>query len=144
MTSPSSLHEDFQRDEDVKAGSERAFGYVFAAVFAIIGLLPMFTDGPVRIWPFVIAGLFLATALLVPRLLSPLNVLWFRFGMLLHIVVNPLVMGFLFFVTVTPTALVMRLFGKDPLRLRLDKSADSYWIERTPPGPAPETMRQQF
>ena len=64
--------------------------------------------------------------------------------MLLHIVVNPLVMGFLFFVTVTPTALVMRLFGKDPLRLRLDKSADSYWIERTPPGPAPETMRQQF
>jgi large-conductance mechanosensitive channel len=87
---------------------------------------------------------FLAAASLAPRALKPLNRLWFLFGAFLHKIVSPLVMALLFFVTVTPIAILMRLAGKDPLRLKFDRAAKSYWIERTPPGPAPETMRNQF
>ena len=76
--------------------------------------------------------------------LRPLNRLWFLLGMALHKVVNPLVMGFLFYLTVTPMALFMRLAGKDPLRLKFDRQAKSYWIKRQPAGPAPESMRRQF
>jgi hypothetical protein len=83
-------------------------------------------------------------ALVYPRLLAPLNKLWLKFGLLLYKVMNPLVLGLLFFVTITPIGIVMRLFGKDFLRLRLDRSAKSYWIERTPPGPPPQSMKNQF
>ena len=80
----------------------------------------------------------------MPKILSPLNRLWFRFGLLLHHIVNPVVMALLFFTTVTPMALIMRLLGKDPLRRKFDPEADSYWIPRQPAGPAPETMKNQF
>jgi len=97
-----------------------------------------------RSWASAVAAGFALVALLAPRLLRPLNQAWFRFGMLLHRVVSPLVMGLLFFVTVTPIGLLMRLTGKDPLRLRFDPAADSYWIDREPPGPPPDSMRNQF
>lgn len=138
------FHEDFARSGDVKVGSERAFGLVFAAVFSIIALWPLWGGGGVRMWALIVAAAFAVAAALIPRALRPLNVLWFRFGLLLHKVVSPLIMGFLFYATVTPTAALMRLFGKDPLRLHFDRSAKSYWIERVPPGPAPDTMRHQF
>jgi saxitoxin biosynthesis operon SxtJ-like protein len=137
-------HEDFAREEDVKASSERAFGFVFAAVFLIIGLLPLLHSGAVRLWSLGIAAAFLAIALAAPKALAPLNRLWMKFGLLLHAVVNPVVMAFLFFSTVTPIALIMRALGQDPLRLRLDPAAKTYWIDRTPPGPAPDTMPRQF
>ena len=73
-----------------------------------------------------------------------MNRFWFNLGMVLHNIVNPLVMGFLFYLTVTPIALIMRAVGKDPLHRKFDGQAKSYWIERDPTGPAPETMRQQF
>ena len=76
--------------------------------------------------------------------MRPFNRLWFRFGLFLNKVVNSLVMGLLFYFTVTPIGLVMRALGKDPLRLRFDRGARSYWIKRQPPGPEPETMRRQF
>ena len=76
-------------------------------------------------------------------MLHPLNRLWMRFGLLLHKVINPIVMGLLFYGTILPTGLVMRLRGKDLLRLKREPGAESYWIARTP-GPAPETMRDQF
>ncbi|MBT3401824.1 MAG: hypothetical protein HN420_17765, partial [Rhodospirillaceae bacterium] len=91
-----------------------------------------------------VAIAFLAIAFLRPGLLAPLNRLWTRFGLLLHRIVNPIVMGFLFYLTVTPMALIMRALGKDLLRLKRDPEAKSYWIERTPPGPAPDTMSNQF
>jgi hypothetical protein len=91
-----------------------------------------------------LAGLFLATALLVPASLRPLNWIWFKFGLLLHKIVSPVVMGLLFFVTVTPIALLLRAGRKDMLRLKRDAKCDSYWIVRQPPGPAPETMKDQF
>jgi saxitoxin biosynthesis operon SxtJ-like protein len=137
-------HEDFGREEEIKASSERSFGFVFAAVFLIVGLLPLFRGNPVRWWSLVIAAVFLALALAAPRTLAPLNWLWLKFGLLLHAVVNPVVMAFLFFSTVTPIALIMRALGKDPLRLKLDASAKTYWIDRTPPGPSPDTMPRQF
>ncbi|MSO93442.1 MAG: hypothetical protein EXQ86_08600 [Rhodospirillales bacterium] len=144
MAEKPAFHEDFARDRDVKVGSERGFGFVFAAVFSLIALWPLWSGERVRLWALIVAAAFAAAAALLPRALRPLNVLWFRFGMLLHKVVTPVVMGLLFYATVTPTAALMRLFGKDPLRLGFDRSAKSYWIERVPPGPAPETMRYQF
>ena len=144
MAEPQGFHEKLDRAGDVKAGSERVFGSVFAAVFALIGLWPLLSAGGVRPWALIVAALFIAAAHFAPRALKPLNRLWFLFGMLLHKIVNPLVMALLFFVTVTPIAILMRLAGKDPLRLKFDRAAKSYWIERTPPGPAPETMRNQF
>jgi hypothetical protein len=86
----------------------------------------------------------LAAALLYPAALNPLNRAWLKFGLLLHKVVNPIVMGLLFYGTVLPTGLVFRALGKDILRLRRQPEADSYWIVRQPPGPAPETMKDQF
>ena len=139
------VHEDFRRKEEVKGSSNRGFGLVFAAVFAIFTFSPLTHGDPIRWKWFGIPALaFLAAALLFPKVLTPLNWVWTRFGLLLHHVMNPLIMGLLFFLTVTPVGLVMRLMGKDPLRLKFDRSAKTYWIERTPPGPAPDTMRRQF
>jgi hypothetical protein len=91
-----------------------------------------------------VALLFLAAALLRPSILHPLNLLWLKFGLLLHRIVNPVVMALLFYGTVLPTGIVMRLMGRDLLRLKLMPDADSYWIVRTPPGPAAETLKDQF
>jgi hypothetical protein len=137
-------HEAFSRDEVIVAGSDRSFGLVMAAAFAILTSLNAWHDG--RVWPWTAgaAALFLAAALLRPALLNPLNRLWLKFGLLLHRVVNPIVMGLLFYGTVWPTGLVMRALGKDLLRLKRQPEADSYWIVRAPPGPAPETMKDQF
>ena len=144
MSEPSQLHEDFARDDKVEGSSDRSFGFVFAAVFTLIGLWPLMGGGQVRIWALGIAAAFAVVVLARPGLLAPLNRLWTRFGLLLHKVVSPLIMGMLFYLTVTPIGLLMRAFGKDPLRLRPDPDAASYWIERDPPGPAPETMKNQF
>ncbi len=144
MSEPSQLHEDFAREAKVEGSSDRSFGFVFAVVFALIGLWPLMGGGQVRIWGLGIAAAFALVALARPGLLAPLNRLWTRFGLLLHKVVSPLIMGMLFYLTVTPIGLLMRAMGKDPLRLRPDPDAASYWIERDPPGPPPETMKNQF
>ena len=137
-------HESFREGDAVKGSSNRFFGIVFAVVFAIIGLFPLIDGSSVRWWSLIVAGVFLALAFAAPKLLSPLNRLWMRFGLLLHRIVNPLVMALLFFLVVTPIALLMRLFGKRPLHLETEPDAQSYWIPRDPPGPEPETMKQQF
>lgn len=138
------FHEVFERGGPPKRSSDRAFGIVFAVVFAIVGLWPLLEQGSVRWWSLGLALLFLAVAQVRPALLGPLNVVWTGFGLLLNRVVSPLVLGFLFYLTVTPIGLLMRMTGKDPLRLEFDPQAKSYWIERRPPGPAPETMTRQF
>ena len=138
------LHESFLRDEPDVASSDRGFGLVFAAVFGLIALWPLLSGGGIRLWAAVIAGLFLAAALLLPRVLRPTSLLWQRIGRGMHHVVSPLVLGMLFYLTVVPTGLIMRALGKDPLRLRFDREARTYWIERRPPGPAPESLRNQF
>ena len=120
------------------------FGYVFTLIFVLIGVWPLINGDNLRAWSLWLALAFLFLSVFKPALLKPLNLLWFRFGLLLHKIVNPVVMAFLFYLTVTPTALLMRIFGKRPLGTEFDASADSYWIQRTPPGPDPETMKNQF
>jgi len=144
MPKSPAFHEDFDRADGPKSGSERGFGIVFAVVFTIIGLVPLVDGGVFQLWALITAGIFLCAGLFVPIVLKPLNRIWFLFGMALHKVMNPLIMGLLFYLTVTPIALMMRIAGKDPLNRRFDAKAKSYWIVREPPGPAPETMRQQF
>jgi hypothetical protein len=138
-------HESLARDdEEIQPSSDRAFGFVFAAVFGLVGLLPLWRGASPRWWSLAVAGAFLTVALVIPRLLAPLNRVWLMVGLLLHMVVNPLVMALLFFTTVTPIALIMRALGQDPLRLRLDPDAPTYWIERRPPGPSANSMPRQF
>lgn len=114
-------------------------------VFGLVGVWPLlFGDSAVRIWALAIAVAILAVTLIAPRRLGPLNRLWTKFGLRLNRLANPIIMGLIFFLTVTPTALIFRLLGKDPLKLKFDPSADSYWIHRNPPGPSPESMSEQF
>ncbi len=139
-----SSHEVFFRDEKLVAGSDRSFGLVMAAALAAVTALNAWHSG--RVWPWTagLAALLLAAALLRPAVLHPLNLAWLKFGLLLHKVVNPVLMALIFYGTVLPTGLLMRMMGKDPLRLKRQPGADSYWIVRKPPGPSPETMRDQF
>ncbi len=138
------IHETYSRNETGTPGSDRSFGIVMTAAFALIALLNWWHDGHSWGWTCGIALLFLLAAVGYPAALKPLNWLWFKFGLLLNKVVNPIVMALVFFGTVLPTGLVMRALHKDPLRLKRQPDAISYWIERRPPGPAPESMKDQF
>lgn len=142
------FHEDLNREDTVKSGSDRSFGLVFAAIFAVLAVVTG-SKGSGWAWGWawgwaVAAFLVLAVAVTVPRLLAPFNRLWMRFGLLLHKLVQPVVLGLLFFATVTPVGLLMRLCGRDPLSRRFDADAGTYWIARQPPGPAPGTLDRQF
>jgi hypothetical protein len=139
----SGSHEAFDRDE-VVAGSDRSFGFVLSGFFVLIAAVRWW-KGEVGVWLCIaVAAIPFCLALFWARSLRPLNQLWFRFGMLLYHVVSPIVMGLLFYSTVTPMALLVRILGKDLLRLRRDSAAQSYWIVRQPPGPSPESMKNQF
>jgi hypothetical protein len=139
-----SLHEDLSRKQEGQGGSDRSFGIVFAIFFAVVGLLPLRTHRPARWWALILAALFLAVGLFRPAWLRPLNRAWTKLGLLLGRIVSPVVTGLLFFLVVTPIALLFRLLKKDPLRLASSAEVSSYWIPRQPPGPAPESMRNQF
>lgn len=137
-------HEHRKPAPPTRGGGDRGFGVLVTVVFAVIGCWPLLRDGTPRWWALGIAAVALAIALAAPRWLAPLNRLWFRFGMLLHRVASPVVMGVVYFGVVTPTGLLMRLFGKDPLRLKRDPAAQTYWIDRDPPGPPRDSMANQF
>ena len=138
------FHENYSRNETVIGGSDRSFGIVMTAVFTLISLLNWWHDGYWWRWTGGLAVLFLASALFFPAVLKPINRLWLIFGLLLHKLVSPIMMAFLFYSTVLPTGVIMRALGKDPLRLKWQPDANSYWIERIPPGPSPESMKDQF
>lgn len=125
-------------------GSDKAFGIVFCVVFLLVALYPLVGGAPVRLWSLGLAVLFLIAALLVPRVLAPLNALWTKFGLLLHRIVSPIALLIVFCLAVLPTGLLVRLRGKDLLRLRLEPDAKTYWIERDPPGRADQQMKKQF
>lgn len=146
MATAHGTHETLDRRHDVKVGSDRTFGLVFAAFFTVVGGLKAWA-GHDLIWIgawLAGAAAVLGLALAVPGVLHPFNILWFRLGLLLHRVVSPIIMGLMFFVAITPTGLLMRLLGKRPLNLEFDPQAQSYWIARTPPGPPPASMKNQF
>lgn len=144
MRREANTHERLSQDARIKGSSDRGFGIVFACVFAIVALWPLMAGGQIRLWSLAVAAGFLTVAAIRPALLAPLNRLWMKLGLALNAVVSPVVMAAMFFGTVTPIGLLMRILGKDPLRLRLDPRQPSYWIERQPPGPAPEGMTNQF
>lgn len=137
-------HEDLAREQHVEGSSDRAFGLVVAGAFLLVTLGPLRHGHMPRWWALAVASVFALVAVLKPVLLARLNRLWTKLGILLGKVVSPIALGILFYGVLTPVALIMRLARKDPLRLKLDHHADSYWIERKPPGPPPDSMGNQF
>jgi len=117
------------KNSNIKIGTNKSFGIVFFTFFLIVSIFPLFKDGNIRIWSLMIAIIFLILGLLNSRFLTPLNKLWFKFGILLGNFVSPIIMGIVFFIIVTPTSIIMKLLGKNLLNLkRTNKS--TYWIER--------------
>ena len=118
------------KSSNIKIGSNKSFGIVFFLFFLIVSIFPLFKDGNIRIWSLVIAIIFLILALLNSKILTPLNKTWFKFGILLGSFVSPIVMGIVFFAIVTPTSLIMRVFGKNLLNLQKGNKK-TYWIEKS-------------
>ena len=137
-------HENFTREQQVEGSSVRTFGLVFASAFLIIAGWPLFHGDTPRWWAVGVVAFFGMVALLKPALLSRLNCLWIKLGVLLGKVVSPIALGVLFYGVLTPIGVVIRLIGKDPLRLKFDPDADSYWIPREPPGAPSDSMTNQF
>jgi hypothetical protein len=136
-----STHESFERDAS-RMGSDRSFGFVFFVAFAIIGFL--WRESWAQ-WAWYTASLMvLMVALVAPSLMRPFNKAWHMLGLMMGRVMTPIVMAILFYLVVTPTGLIMRTLGKDPMRLRIEKETKSYWIDRQPPGPDPKSMNLQF
>jgi len=137
-------HEDLSRAQHVESSSNRAFGFVFAGMLLVLALWPVFHSGSPRWWAFGGFGVVALIALMRPTLLAGLNRLWTRFGLLLGAIVSPIALGILFYGVLTPLGTLSRLKGNDPLRLKRDTSARSYWISREPPGPPADSMTNQF
>ena len=111
-------------------GTERSFGLVFAAVFTIIGFYPLWYNENIRLWACIIAFIFLFFGIFFPKILIVPNKLWFKLGLLLGSIMAPIIMGMIFFLTVTPIGIIMRLLGKDIINQKIKKTAKSYWIKR--------------
>jgi hypothetical protein len=139
-----SNHEPVHSHRRLKEGSNKTFGLTFAGVFLFIGLWPFLRhDQSPRSWAIVVSIIFFALSIFASHYLTHLNRLWFKLGLALHALVSPLIMGFLFFVAVTPMGIIMRLLGKDLLRLRRNNS-QTYWLERNPKGPASGSLKNQY
>ena len=126
--------------KNIKLPSNRNFGIVFFIVFLIIALWPILKQNEIRIWSLIISFIFFVLGLINSRLLTPLNKLWFKFGIFLGNIISPIVMGIVFFLVVTPTGLIMRFFRKDILKLKKN-SNDTYWINKDNTN---SSMRNQF
>ena len=114
----------------IKISSNRSFGLVFFVVFLIVALWPLKYEEDIRLWSLVLSIIFFILGVLNSKLLTPLNKLWFKFGIFLGAIVSPIVIGIVFFLVVTPTSIIMRLLGKDLLKTNKIKSASTYWIKR--------------
>jgi hypothetical protein len=140
------MHEQFDKRDDVKAPSERSFGITFAVVFALLAAFSYWHRGmgnPVYVTGAV-SALFAAITLAAPRILRPLNLIWLKFGLLLHKIVNPVIMGLLFFGVFTPMGVAMRMFGIDFLRMKKKPPTESYWIVKGDDSIPDSSMKNQF
>ena len=126
--------------DDIKIGSNRSFGIVFFIVFLLISIYPLINQGELRIWSLLISLLFLILGIINSKVLSPLNKVWFKFGIFLGKIISPIIMGIIFFFVVTPIAFLMRILKKDLLNLKFNKNS-SYWIKKTD---SKSTMKNQF
>ncbi|MBU3888962.1 SxtJ family membrane protein [Methylosinus sp. KRF6] len=136
-------HEALTSDRPVELGSDRSFGLVIAAALTILALAPMWRNDSPHLWALAVAAVFAAFAIIAPKRLAALNDLWLAFGSTLHKIVNPIVMAVMFFGVLTPIATLFRLRGRDPLALRFDHAAESYWTLRGDADGASD-MRKQF
>ena len=125
----------------IKISSNRNFGLVFFIVFLIVSTWPLTYEEPIRIWSAIISLVFLILGLMNSKLLTPINKLWLKFGMILGAIIAPIVMGVVFFLVITPIGFIMRIMGKDLLKKRYDKKKETYWVKRDKPV---STMKQQF
>ena len=139
-----SSHENLERQHEVKGSSDRFFGLTFFAFFLLIALWPLFWGRPLRPTALGISLAFLAVSFMKPAVLGPLNKLWLKFGALLHAITSPIILGVMFYLVITPIGLLIRVTGKDPLRLKFEPSSETYWIPRTPPGPEKNSLHRQF
>ena len=138
------MHENLDKEEEVKVSSDRSFGIVFTLVFLTVGAWVV-SSGQSKGWLFFVsAALFFVVAIARPSILGPLNRAWAKFGLLLGQVFNPILLGVVFFLVVTPIAVVLRLWGKDSLHLKSKSDLESYWIDRSPAGPKFGSMTKQF
>ena len=138
------MHENLNRVEEIEVSSDRSFGMVFTLVFLAVGIWVV-SGGQSEGWFFLAgAALFFTVALARPSILGPLNRAWMKFGLLLGRVANPLILGVVFFLVITPMAVVRRLLGKDSLHLKSKSGLESYWIDHNPPGLKPGSMTRQF
>ena len=126
--------------DDIKISSNRSFGIVFFIVFLLIALYPLTYSQDIRAWSVIISIIFLVLGLLNSKILTPLNKLWFKFGIFLGKIISPIIMGIIFFLVVTPIGLLMRLLGKDLINLKYNNNK-SYWIEKKGPK---SKMKNQF
>ena len=126
--------------DEIKISSNRSFGIVFFIVFLLIALYPLLKGNDLRIWSLVVSFIFLILGLINSKILTPLNRLWFKFGLLLGKFISPLIMGIIFFIVVTPIGIIMRLLKKDLLNLKYTKK-ESYWIDKSGPK---SKMKNQF
>ena len=126
--------------QNIKISSNRSFGIVFFFVFLIIALYPIINSGELRLWSLLISIIFLILGLINSKILTPLNKIWFKFGLLLGKIISPIIMGIIFFCVVTPIGLFMRLLKKDILNLKFS-NLDTYWIKKEGPK---SKMRNQF
>mgnify|MGYP001372601424 CR=1 FL=1 len=125
---------------DIKIGSNRSFGITFFIVFLIISLYPLLNSESIRAWSLIISSIFLVLGFFNSKLLTPLNKIWFKFGLFLGKIVSPIVMGIIFFFVVTPIALLMKILQKDLLNLKFNKN-NTYWIKKSDPK---SKMKNQF
>ncbi len=141
-SSPSTGHD--RVDNPANRSSDKTFGTFFGLLALGVGAWPMISGGrPIHSLLGIGATLMLV-AWLKPSLLGPLNRLWFEFGLLLHKLISPVVLGLIYLTSVVPVGLAMRMFGKDPLRRRFEPELQSYWIPRDPPGPQADSLPRQF
>ena len=124
-----------------KISSNRSFGLVFFGFFLIVSFWPLLHENEIRIWSLIISLIFLILGILNSSLLTPFNLLWFKFGILLGSIVAPIVMLIVFFLVVTPTGIFLKIFKKDLLNLKYDKKKETYWLNRDKPI---GTMKRQF
>jgi hypothetical protein len=144
MDKSSSLHEDLTREEKFQGSSDRSFGLVIAAFFVIISGLKLWKGNPNWAWWLAPALALAIIVYLRPELLAPFNKLWTLLGLFLFKIVSPLVLGVIYYGMITPMGVLMRARKRDILNCRFDRGATTYWIARDPPGPKPETMKNQF
>ena len=126
--------------DEIKIGSNRSFGLVFFVVFLLISVYPLINNENLRYWSLIISLIFLVLGLINSKLLTPLNKIWFKFGIILGKIISPMIMGIIFFFVVTPIGILMRIFKKDLLNLKVNNDK-SYWIEKTEPK---SKMKNQF